>query len=217
MRLPSPLLCILPLALVACRGQAGAEAPAPAETTPRPLAALAAQRVIVTPASSLRASDALGWTSTIPRPRDYLRLLDEEIATALGERGLRTQWVYPADLVRATRGSPTYAVDPYALGTSPLRNTAVTGGARIGDPLATQLRTMIALQEGTRAVLVPVELRFDRDRDGAGVAVLRVALIDGRLGEVRWAGDVKSAPSATFSRGLLTSLAANFADLIAAR
>ncbi len=209
------LLCSLPLALAACRGK-GAEAPAPAETTARPLAQLAAQRAIVTPTSYLRSSDALGWTATIPRPRDYLRTVDDEIATAFAERGFRTQWVYPADLVRAMRGSPSYAVDPYALGTSPLRSTSVVGGTKLGDPLATQLRTMIALQESARAVLVPVELRFDRDRDGTGVAVLRVALIDGRLAEVRWTGEVKSDPSPTLSRGLLTSLAAHFADLVTA-
>jgi hypothetical protein len=202
--------------LAACRGHAGAEAPAPAETTARPLALLAAQRVIVAPTSFLRSSDALGWTAAIPRPRDYLRTVDDELAAVLGERGFRSQWIYPADLVRAMRGSPSYAVDPYALGTSPLRNTNLVGGSKLGDPLATQLRTMIALQDNARAVLVPVELRFDRDRNGAGVAVLRLALIDGRLAEVRWAGEVKSDPAPTFSRELLTTLAAHLADLIAA-
>jgi hypothetical protein len=37
------------------------------------------------------------------------------------------------------------------------------------------------------------------------------------LGEVRWIGDVRSEPFATFSPALVTSLANKFADLITAR
>ena len=90
-------------------------------------------------------------------------------------------------------------------------------GTRLGDPLVTQLRTMIALQEGARAVLVPVELRFekvDKIAPDQGVAVLKVALLDGRLGDVRWIGSVRSDPAPALSRAVLTSLAAHFADLV---
>jgi hypothetical protein len=76
---------------------------------------------------------------------------------------------------------------------------------------------MVALQESARAVLMPVELRFEKDsKTGQGTAVLRLAVLDGRLGEVRWIGDVKSEPSATFSTALLTSVAGKVADLITA-
>jgi hypothetical protein len=69
---------------------------------------------------------------------------------------------------------------------------------------------MIALHD-SRFVLLPVELRFERDAAGQGLAVLRVDLIDGRLGEVR------SDPAATFSPALLASLATHFADLVTVR
>jgi hypothetical protein len=202
--------------VLACGGQKAPEASAPAPLVSHPLASLAGQRVVVAPTYRMRESDALGWTAQIPRSREFLRTLDDEIATELAARGLKTQWVYPADLVRARRGSPTYAVDPYALAADPLRNPNVGAGAKIGDPLVTQLRTMIAMHD-SRAVLLPVDLRFDKDKSGQGIAVLRVALIDGRLGEVRWAGDVSSDPSPTFSRALLASLASHFADLITSR
>jgi hypothetical protein len=183
----------------------------------RPLAPLAAQQVIVAPVHSLREVDALGWTARIPRSRDYLRALDTAIEAELTARGLGRQWVYPAALVRAQRGSPSYAIDPYTLAANPLRNPNVIAGTRLGDPLVTQLRTMVALQESARAVLLPVELRFEKDgRTGQGAAVLRLALLDGRLGEVRWIGDVTSEPSATFSSALLTSVAGKVADLITA-
>ena len=187
------------------------------EPSIRPLAQLAAQHVVVTPTHSLRVIDPLGWVPKAPKPRDLLKALDDDIATTLGERGLKSQWVYPPDLVRAMRANPSYAIDPYALGVSPLRNPAVVSGSQLGDPLATQLRTMIALQEGVRAVLLPVELRFEGDKaSGHGLAVLRVALVDGRLGDVRWIGDVKSDSAPAYSRAVITNLASHLADLIAA-
>jgi hypothetical protein len=210
-------LSCLALLLAACHGGKGSdEAPSPVEPWMRPLAQLAAQRVIVTPSFSLVTTDALGWNAQIPKWREYLRLLDDEIAAVLAERGLKSQWIYPADLVRAMKGSPTYAVDPYTLGVGILRNSMVVSGTRLGDPLATQLRTMVALHEDARAVIVPVELRFEKETNGQGSAVLRVAMLDGRLGDVRWIGSVRSDPADKLSRAVLSSLAAHFADLITA-
>jgi hypothetical protein len=211
------LLVSLTLVLAACRGQSGAETAPPPQPPARPLAPLAAQQVIVAPTHSLREVDALGWTARIPRSRDYLRSLDTIIEAELAARGLGRQWVYPAALVRAQKASPSYAIDPYSLAANPLRSPSVIAGTRLGDPLMSQLRTMVALQESARAVLVPVELRFEKDdKTGQGAAVLRLAVVDGRIGEVRWIGDVKSEPSPTFSTALLTSVAGKVADLITA-
>ena len=204
-------------ALVACGGARGSsESPAPAEQPDaRPLAMLASQRVIVTPVHSVLSSDAAGWAAQAPRTRDALRVLDDEIAIALGDRGLKSQWIYPPDLARAARNSPTYAVDPYTIGANPLRTADIKIGARVGDPLATQLRTMVALQEA-RLVVIPVELRYEKDKSGQGIAALKLAVIDGRLGEMRWSGTVRSDPAPLYSRAVLTSLAAHVADLITA-
>ena len=212
MRTLPRLLVGLWIFLGACHGKS-AEAPSPLEPAARPLSALAAQHVVVAPAYRLRGADPLGWSAQIPRSREYLKTLDDEIAYVLAERGLKTQWAYPADLVRSMRGNPTYAIDPYTLAADPLRNPDVQAGAKLSDPLVTQLRTLVALQDA-RAVLMPVELRFEKDKSGQGIAVLRVALLDGRLGEVRWVSDVRSDPSPTFSRSLLASLAGHLADLI---
>ena len=204
--------------LAACHGGKPAEEPLPAQPV-RPLAQLAAQRTILTPAFSLALGESLGWSATIPRSRDFLRQLDDEIAKELGERGLKTRWIYPADLVRANQTNPTYAPDPYALGASALRDPSVTSGTKLGDPLVTQLRTMVALEENARAVVIPVELRFEKGTGpaaGQGIAVLKVALLDGRLGDIRWVGTVRSDPAPTLSRAVLTSVAAHFADLITA-
>lgn len=183
----------------------------------RPLAALMSQQVVIAPTQSLRETDALGWTAQVPRSRVLLRAVDDSIRAELAARGIDKQWVFPEALERASKLNPSYAVDPYTLDARGLTSPAVVAGDRLGGALATQLRTIVALQESARAVLVPSELRFDRLPSGEGVAVLHVVLVDARMGDVRWIGDVKSDSSPTFSRGLLSSLAAHFADLITAR
>ncbi|MEO8337836.1 MAG: hypothetical protein ABI664_22875 [bacterium] len=210
-------LSVFAILLAACHGSKPAGEASSVEQPVRPLAQLASQRVIVTPTYFLVGGDALGWAAQLPKGRESLRGFDDEIATVLAERGLKSQWLYPTDLVRAMRANPTYAVDPYTLGANILRGKDVVSGTRLADPLATQLRTMIALQEGARAVLVPVELRFEKaSTAGQGVAALKVALLDGRLGDVRWIGTVRSDPAPEYSRAVLTSLAAHFADLFTA-
>lgn len=213
------LLCSLSLLLAACRGSGAVPETAPDPVPPpHPFAALVTQQVIVVPTHSLREVDPLGWSRQIPRSRELMRGLDSALMKEMGERGVTKQWTWPADLVRAARSSPSYGQDPYALAAGGLRSPDIAPGASVGGPLVMQLRTMVAMQDNARAVLLPVELRFDRDSTKTmGVAVLRVALLDGRLGEVRWIGDVRSDALSTFSReALLTSLAAHFADLFAA-
>ncbi|MEP6730788.1 MAG: hypothetical protein ABJE10_09125 [bacterium] len=212
-------LWIFAILLAACHHAPSSEeaSSAPVEQPVRPLAQLASQRVIVTPTYYLVTGDPLGWAAQVPKGREYLRTFDDEVTTVLADRGLKSQWIYPADLVRATKANPTYGVDPYSLGANILRGSDVVSGTRLADPLATQLRTMIALQEGARAVLVPVEIHFEKvGSTGQGVAALKVALLDARLGDVRWIGTVRSDPAPAFSRAVMTSLAGHFADLFTA-
>lgn len=206
------------MSLVACPSRQSAEAPVP-EPPARPLASLVAQQVIVAPAHSLRETDALGWAAQIPRSREYLRALDDTLAAELRARGLGTSWVFPPALVRAAKANPSYAVDPYVLAADPLREPGFDASERLTGPIVSQLRTMVALQENARFVLLPVELRFERAKDdpAKGVAVLKTALVDGRLGEVRWMSDVRSEPSPTLSPVVLSSLANKLADLITVR
>jgi hypothetical protein len=202
--------------VVACHGGSKTEEPGPVEIPIRPLATLASQRVIVTPAFSIRPGDPMGWAAALPRGKEYLRTLDAEIERELDERGLKSQWYFPPDLVKAARANPTYAADPYSLGVNVLRSESVVSGTRFGDPLTTQLRTMVALHEGARAVLVPVEVHFEKVAADKQVAVLRVVFVDGRLGDVRWAGNVRSDPATAFSPEVTKTLVTHFADLIAA-
>lgn len=180
----------------------------------RPFAAYATQRLVVAPTAHVRGGDTLGWVQGMGGPRGTARQLDTRIAAALDTRGLAARWVLPPALQRTYERNRSYVTDPYQLSVEQLRAAAFTAGSRFGEPLSTQLRTMIALESDARFVLVPVELRFDRE--GAGLrGVLRVALLDPRLAEARWVGDVKGDASAA-AAAALASVAARLADLFAA-
>lgn len=219
MRLAARPLIIVFSALAACGG-GGASPPS---TSPQPqlhpLAGLASSGAIVTPTYALRVAPELDWGTRIGSTRDVLRMVDDSVAAALAERGLRTGWITPPDLATSYRRNPTYAPDPYALAEEPLRSPAFVAGTRLVEPLASQLRTMIALHENARSVLVPIELQLERadTPPGAAQARLRVALIDPRFSEAKWVGEVRSDTASTDPRVLASAIARHLADLIVSR
>ena len=181
----------------------------------RPLAGLAGQQVVVIPTHYLRPGDSLGWAAAVERPRQLLSDVDDEIAFALGERGFRTQWVFPEQLVRSAQRNPAHSPDPRALAAEGLRPLARRRpDGQLGEPLASQLRALVALH-GARYALFPVELRFEKIGNG-GRAVLHVVLLDARLSRATWGGDVRGDTASKYGRGLIASAANNLADLIAA-
>jgi hypothetical protein len=213
------LTAALVAALPGCRAAkpaaaSGMTAPPPVA---RPLAPFTGQRVAVLPAQRLRPADSAAWGAQVPATRAYLGVVDSALAATLGERGLSGAWALPADVIRSAKRNVTYAADPYALAVNPLlpsRRPASTPD--VPDPLATQLRTLVALNDA-RYALVPVELRFERQGGptGAGRAVLRVAMLDARSARIAWAGDVASDTASALTPALAASAATHFADLIA--
>lgn len=211
-------LLMLSIAAGGCAGggsQASPE-PAAAPVPNRPLAGLVAQRIVVAPVAAVTEGDPLGWAAAIPRQREWRQTLDREISTELGLRGLDRAWVFPEALGRAYDRNPAMSPDPYRLATEPIRGvTKPNPEVRIPDPLASQLRTLVAVHDA-RFVLVPVQAAFERAGDEGGRAVLRLVLVDARAAEVRWAGEVRSSVFATFNPEVTVSLADSLADLIAA-
>ena len=213
---------IIALSLAGCGGGTAATTPTTAPAPERhPLAMLAATGAIVAPTSAIRIAPELIWAAQQSAPRDLLRALDDAIAAVIAERGLKTNWVMPADLALSYKRNPTYATDPYALAEESLRSPGFTVGTRLTEPLASQLRTMIALHENARAVLLPIELRFERSdatsSAGTARATLRLALVDPRFSEARWVGTVNSDTTSADPRVLTRALARGVADLIISR
>jgi hypothetical protein len=180
----------------------------------RPLAGLAGQQVIVLPIHYFRPGDILGWPE-FERRQALLSEVDDEIAFALGERGFRTRWVFPDQLVRSAQRNAPHSPDPRALAAEGLRPLARRrSDGQLTEPLASQLRSLVALHEA-RYALFPVELRFEKIGN-AGRAVLHVLLIDARLSRAAWGGDVRGDTSSKYGQGVIASAANNLADLIAA-
>jgi hypothetical protein len=201
------------LALSCSRAPEPEEAPAPVQQ--QPLAGYAALRIVVVPAGHVRAPDSLSWVARLGGARATARRLDTLVQRALEIRGLASRWVLPAELTRAYERNRSYAADPYQLVWTPVRSPRFKVGERYGEPLSSQLRTMIALQDDVRYVLLPIELRFERDTGALGHAVLRAALVDARTTEARWVADVKGNPT-TDASAALASAADKLADLFAA-
>lgn len=196
----------------ACHGGAPKAAPEPPEPSEHSLAGLAAQRVAVLPVYAARVMPGLAWS--IGRPADVQATLDADIAAAFEEKGLKQAWVFPDELVRNFRRNPTYATDPYKLAEEPLRSPALALEQRLVEPLASQVRTLVAFHENTRLVLAPVELRFEKAGSG-GRGVLRLVLMDVRFSNVRWIGEVASDTAAAFGPAITASIGARLAGLVA--
>lgn len=199
--------------LVACRG--AAPVPASPEGDPaRPLAPYAPRRVIVLPLQSL--DDGAGWNREGAHAASRGRL-DDEIAFALTERGLGSRWILPGALRSMTRRAGTYVPDLQALSVEPLRRRRDLPKGPLGDPLAGQLRSLVAFTDA-RWVLLPIEGRIERPAgQSAGPArlVVQLAMIDARGAVVAWMGDVAGDTASTPGPRPFATAAARVADLVA--
>jgi hypothetical protein len=206
---------------IACRppqspsaGGGASAAPTPdARLQAHPLAGMVGQPVLIAPVQAFRGAPELGWS--VPRGQDAIHVMDADLAASLSERvGSRT-WVYPDALVEAYTRNSMYATDPRQLNSETLRARTLTVGGQLPEPLATQIRTMIALSDA-RLVLIPAELRLERLPNGMGRAVLRLVLVDGRSAEIKWAGEAFGDEVAMYGPAVTASVASRVADLIAA-
>lgn len=223
------------VAALGCAGQPDAAAQGDLPVL-RPLAAFASRPVLVLPTRFLGDDGSLGWTAQLGDPATYLGDLDAEIAFALKQRGIDKQWILPPAIVRSVRRNPGFAVDPHDLSADWLRPPLKKPPEQLPEPFASQVRSLVALQEGAQYVLYPVEVRFEpigaeggqsssgpaEANAGArapteGRAVLRIALIDARRQKIVWMADVVSDPYPSFSPALAASVAEHLVDLIAKR
>ena len=162
-----------------------------------------------------RVMPELAWNAAVARPGQLQRTLDADILAALEERGLQKTWILPPQLVQSYRRNSTYAADPYTLAEEPLRSPSLAVNARLPEPLASQIRTLVALHDEARLVLAPVELRLESAGEGTGRGVLRLVLLDARASNVVWIGQVSSDAAAVFGPAITASVAARLASAVA--
>jgi len=202
--------------LAACASQPTNQVPAagekPSPTALRPLERMAGQQVLVLPVQYLAFHDSLGWQRAVPNRAAYLARLDTVIASTLTARGLGQAWTFGPEVARAARLNSIIMPDARALSAEWLRGRLLPDQT-VRDPLASQVRSLVGLK-GSRYALLPVEMRFE-GQGGTGVATLRLVMIDSRMAQVRWVGEIRSDPARAFSPALAASVAARFADLVA--
>jgi hypothetical protein len=180
----------------------------------RTLERMAGQEIIVFPVQYLASRDTLGWQQQIPNRAAYLAALDDQIEAALSARGLDKAWTFGREMARASKLNSILMTDARSLSAEWLRGR-VLPETTVRDPLAGQVRGLVGLK-GSRYALLPVELRFENRPGGTGVAILRLVMIDSRMAQIRWVGEVESDPAKTLSPALTASVATHFADLVVA-
>jgi hypothetical protein len=191
----------------------------PAETAAspvalRPLERLTGQEIVVFPVQYLSSTDTIGWQQQIPNRAVFLAALDDQIEAALTARGLGQSWTFGSEIERASNLNSILMTDARSLSAEWLRGRLLPE-TTVRDPLASQVRRLVGLK-GQRYALLPVELRLENRGNGMGVATLRVVMIDSRMAQIKWAGEVSSDPMKTLSPALTASVATHFADLIVA-
>jgi hypothetical protein len=187
---------------------AGAQVQAQAGAT---LEALAAKPMLVLPAQYASFADTAGWVKQLPPTRTLLAMLDSALASALLERGL-SSWKFADDVIRSSKRNAGFAADPRALAAFALRIGKRPPKDPFGDPLASQLRSLIALGDA-RHVILPSELRFVR-QEGKERAILRLVVIDARRSQVEWVGDIETTPATTWSSAVMAELVGKVANLV---
>ena len=111
------------------------------------LAAFSTRRLMVLPTHYLRMGDSLGWADQITDQTAYLSSLDDEMAFAFSDRGVKKVWVFPAAIDAIAKRNEAYAPDPHGMAAQWLRYPGPKRlPKQLPDPLASQLRTLVALE-----------------------------------------------------------------------
>ena len=156
--------------------------------------------------------------------RELLGIMDEELADAFRKRGVRSSWTFGKEITIAAMRNGGLVQDPRELSAESLRRIQA-GDTPLMEPLGTQIRQLIALQDG-RYALIPIEVDVD-SRPGRGFGILKLVLVDSRTARVLWVDSIESlAPNDVPPQDLLAgygfrrlsrALATRFADMVVAQ
>ena len=210
-------LAILAALIIGCRAPKPATEPGvtPQAAVVRPLAPLATQAIALLPAQHLRVGDSTSSSAALGPSRQVLASLDSAIVAELTARATARLWIMPDALTRSAKRNPGFTSDPHALAAESLREGVRRSNPRLGEPLASQMRSLVALTEA-RFGLIPAEIRFETLPTGATRAILRLVLVDARLAEITWTADVSTEVALPTTSAIVGGLARRVADLLVA-
>ena len=146
------------------------------------LAGYAGRPLVVFPLQRVTGDSATTGTSG-----DSLRrVFDDALLSAARDKGVSRGWALAADLERSARRNPGFVADPHALTVGGLASRR--SGDGVSGPLGGEVRGTVALHDARFAV-VPHLLKVATSAIGR-TATLSLVVIDARLAQVAWRGDV---------------------------
>ncbi len=180
--------------------------------------------LLIVPAQYIGVVNPGGQMELSMTNRDLLGIMDEELADAFRKRGVRSSWTFAKEITAAAMRQGGLVQDPRELSAESIRRVQASD-TPLMEPLGTQIRQLVALQEG-RYALIPIEVDVD-NRPGRASGILRVLLVDSRTARVLWVNSIESpAPtdvppgdllSGYGFRRLSRALATRFADMVVAQ
>lgn len=177
-----------------------------------PLAVMAGRPVLVLPVQYVTFSDSLSRARQLPLASQYLAALDDSIGTELMGRGLQT-WTFAPAITASARRNAGMTADPHALAAERLRRLVSASDDPLSEPLASQIRSLVALRD-SRYVILPVILRLENRVTGARGSLL-VYLIDSRTARIHWSGEVSGEGTLGVAQ-TLGRIARHLADMVVA-
>lgn len=177
---------------------------------------LGGDAVVVLPLQSFApsASPPLSPELSAVRWQRLREAFNDTLRNALTVRGVAESWVWPPQLRQAHRRNPALVPDPYELPVGSLRGMRLEPDTDLPLQLGERLRTLLAVSEGRRYFLLPVDVALAHTPAGFSTSG-QVLLIDGRRQRVLWARRIVGAPAPS-AEAAIASYAAAIADLFRA-
>lgn len=174
---------------------------------------LGGDAVVVLPLQSFSpsANPPLPPELTAVRWQALRESFNDTLRNAFTVRAIAETWVWPAELRQAHRRNPALVPDPYELAVGSLRGMRLEPDTDLPERLGEQLRTLLAISEGRRYFLLPVNVILSYGAAGFTTSG-QVLLVDGRRQRVVWARRM-TGPAAPSAEAALSAYAAAVATL----
>lgn len=121
---------------------------------------------------------------------------NDTLRSAFTTRAIAETWVWPAELRQAHRRNPALLPDPFELSVGALRGMRLEPDTDLPERLGGELRTLLAVSEGRRYFLLPLDVTLSHGAAGF-TASGQAILVDGRRQRVVWARRITGAGAAT--------------------
>lgn len=139
-------------------------------------------------------------------PWPALRLsFNDTLRSAFTARAIAETWVWPEALRQAHRRNPAMLPDPFELSVGALRGMRLEPDMDLPERLGGELRMLLAISEGRRYFLLPLDLTLSHGAAGFSGSG-QLILVDGRRQRVHWARRI-TGPLAPTAGGALSAYA----------